>query len=213
MNMSSLVKLNTWTGRYKIKSPVRWIFPLSNQKIISWTLDAIAKINLPPRHHLQWKMPYSLWFGKDYNFSDSLLLPFSWIMATLLQSTKLNSDNSFLHYYVGYQLLSTSKESYYSIPKPVRLSSGISFNSWIKLMKKIPIFLYKGDQKFIPSRQSPMKFLIHLLTISWRLTGQPSYKYMWYIHHWWQLISICPIHVNIFVSFSENINEIWRLFL
>ena len=61
------------------------------------------EVKCPTRRNLQWQTPFYLWYGYNYNFSRSPLLPFGCrVMAhipTSLQS-KL-SDNSIFHYNVG----------------------------------------------------------------------------------------------------------------
>ena len=71
-----------------------WLFALSN---------VLMKLNMPPGRHLQWKTPFYLWYGYQYNFSKSPLLPFGYrVMAHISPSLQSKlSDNAILHYYVG----------------------------------------------------------------------------------------------------------------
>jgi hypothetical protein len=61
------------------------------------------KLNILPRRHLAWQSPYFPWYGKQYDFSKSPLLPFGCkIMAHTPASLQSKlSPNAQLHYYVG----------------------------------------------------------------------------------------------------------------
>jgi len=93
------------------KNKKLWLYALS---------DAISKLNVVPRKHLNWATPYFKWFGYPYDFLSKPLLPFGCkVMAhTSVENQSKLSPNSILHYYVG-PLQSKYKASHY----PKKLST------------------------------------------------------------------------------------------
>jgi hypothetical protein len=75
-----------------------------NKKLWLYALtDAISKLNVVPRKHLNWETPYFKWFGIPYDFLSKPLLPFGCkVMAhTSVENQSKLSPNSVLYYYVG----------------------------------------------------------------------------------------------------------------
>jgi hypothetical protein len=93
-NRTTQDKLSCALNISTIKNKKLWLYALS---------DAIAKLNVTPRRHLNWDTPYYRWYGTQYDFQSKPLLPFGCrVMAHNAVATQQKlSDNSTLHYYVG----------------------------------------------------------------------------------------------------------------
>jgi hypothetical protein len=93
-NRTTQDKLSCALAISSIKNKKLWLYALS---------DAISKLNIIPRQHLNWQTPYFKWYNLQYDFQNKPLLPFGCrVMAhnAIENQTKL-SPNSTLHYYVG----------------------------------------------------------------------------------------------------------------
>ena len=63
--------------------------------------DAIVKLNVVTRQHLQWKTPYFKWFGHHYDFYQNSPSSRKMMAHNLLDNQTKIRDNSPLHYYIG----------------------------------------------------------------------------------------------------------------
>ena len=150
-NRTAQDKLSCALAISSTKNKTLWLYALS---------DAVAKLNLLPRHHLDWQTPYFQWFKKPYDFKNNPLLPFGCRVMShnhVDNQTKL-SPNGTLHYYVGPAPFTKQGILLYN-PKTKLVSIRRSFQQLNRndpTIPELPLQVLEDDPALFPTVSTPM---------------------------------------------------------